>query len=280
MTADPSGPRIFWSTLLNSGATLPSLWEADILLLQIDLDTYAAQSVRTVSTAESVQQSRIYDLDVAVCPPLTPPAFVSVIYPHPLGHEEDEEYEPVPHITSVVAFPGQARSDYTGGEYSPDRLSGLLPFHSCYVSDAPGSYRLWLGKDRRDVLGAGRMPGQMRFRFIAPGPGRAMEVEDAVDEEHDNGGEGKDQGQDLPSWLAEHTPSRVVFEHEFLDGNMIRRVLRDEDDARRGSRIIVSGAAASGLIAWIPPPRGGQVNHFDSRKARKQRRRQRRRAQD
>ncbi|KAK4112023.1 hypothetical protein N656DRAFT_790158 [Canariomyces notabilis] len=242
MTADPSGPRIFWPTLLDSGATLPCLWEADILLLQIDLDTYAAQSVRTVSTAESVQQSRVYDLDVAVCPPLTPPAFVSVIYPHPPGHEDDEEYEPVSHITPVVAFPGQARSDYTGDEYSPDRLSGLLPFHSCYVSGAPGSYRLWLGKDRRDVLGAGRMPGQMRF--------------------------------------PEHTPSRVVFEHEFLDGNMIRRVLRDEDDARRGSRIIVSGPRGFRPDRLDPAAEGGQVNHFDSRKARKQRRRQRRRAQD
>lgn len=48
----------------------------------------------------------------------------------------------------------------------PQRLSGVLPFMACYVSVVPGSGEIWMGEDRRDVLGAGKFPGQKRLNVV------------------------------------------------------------------------------------------------------------------
>lgn len=59
--------------------------------------------------------------------------------------------------------------DDEGPEVGPDgleinnRLSGMVPFLACYMSSAPTMNILMLGEDRNDVLGAHRMPGQMRW---------------------------------------------------------------------------------------------------------------------
>ncbi|AEO53357.1 hypothetical protein MYCTH_42394, partial [Thermothelomyces thermophilus ATCC 42464] len=77
----------------------------------------------------------------------------------------------------VLVFPGASRDATTAADGSPssspdavpDRLSGLLPFHTCYLSGAPGSFRLWMGDRRRDVLGASRLPGMMRYGEVLGG---------------------------------------------------------------------------------------------------------------
>ncbi|ORY68629.1 uncharacterized protein BCR38DRAFT_423911 [Pseudomassariella vexata] len=38
------------------------------------------------------------------------------------------------------------------------RLSGVLPFMGCYMSSVPTAPKIWLVENRREVLGAYRMP--------------------------------------------------------------------------------------------------------------------------
>lgn len=204
--ADPDGPRIFFDMLLDSGATLPCLYSDDLATLGIDPRVYAAQGVRTIATAESVSAMKIYELDACVYPP---------------GDASDQQSswpaeghgDILGGTVPVVILGGQATSDGQP-EVAPDRLSGLLPFHVCYWSSAPGNFKIWLGKDRRDVLGAGRLPGQMRLASW------------------------KKHTPLLEKTLLETmagTPRRAVFEHQLPNGS----VVRDEDEGP-GS-VIVAG---------------------------------------
>jgi hypothetical protein len=164
---DPDGPPIVCSMLLDSGATLPSLYEGDLPKLGIYRHQYPAQSARTVNTADSVIEARVYELDVSI-----------------LGGEDDvksitstttptttNDPEPLSCTTPVLIFAGKAPDDNYANhtDHTPSRLSGLLPFHVCYLSSAPGMFRLWMGEDRRDVLGAARLPGLARYGEILGG---------------------------------------------------------------------------------------------------------------
>ncbi|KAK4157732.1 hypothetical protein C8A00DRAFT_39881 [Chaetomidium leptoderma] len=249
---DPDGPRIIWDTLLDTGATLPCLYEGDLAKLGISKHTYAAQSCRTIVTADSTLNSRVYELDVSVIfPPReeeekedgnddndngptsssSPPSSQSP--PSPGGadkqdeeKEEKEDPSPSPSCTiPIVVFPGTS-TDFTSSEQAPDRLSGILPFHVCYLSGAPGSFKLWMGSDRRDVLGAGKLPGLMRYGGILEGGQERQETM--------MGRKGKRLAMTttttkLARWMSRElkTPERVIFEHAFPDGS--GRVLRDED---------------------------------------------------
>ena len=272
--SDPDGPHIVWDTLLDSGATLPCIFTADLPALRIDPARYAAQSGRIIATAESVTRMRVYELDVGVvlASSTTTSSTSSSTVTAAAAADDDDDDEGGGAVTTkttaipVVALPGSAASDFDG-ELAPDRLSGLLPFHACYVSSAPGQFRLWLGEGRRDVLGAGRMPPGQRPSGEA-GPGRdGGGQEDRGKEErellqqprrrqqqqqgpkpHDSHHHHRhhDHDRDHQRWWMETgaeaamlgTPKRVVFEHEFVV-NGVKRVLRDEESAR-GS-VIVSG---------------------------------------
>ncbi|KAK4105707.1 hypothetical protein N658DRAFT_386000, partial [Parathielavia hyrcaniae] len=197
---DPDGPRIVWDMLLDSGATLPCLFEGDLRRLGINRHTYAAQSSRTIATADSVIESRVYELDVGVCgdgesqlpgsatgiasnsthfpspfspslvsphsiTPLSPPATDAVAEkPETENHSKQSSdlSDSLACTIPVVFFPGSS-SDFSADHHTPDRLSGILPFHICYWSSAPGNFKLWLGETRNDVVGAGRLPGIMRY---------------------------------------------------------------------------------------------------------------------
>ncbi|KAK0731406.1 hypothetical protein B0H67DRAFT_639809 [Lasiosphaeris hirsuta] len=231
---DSDGPRIFFEMLLDSGATLPCIYEDDLAKLQIDSKNYAAQGARLIATAENVSKMRMYELDVGVYaadgsslvtrdPPIWP-------------SEPDILGGTVP----VVALAGTAHSDASPNA-APDRLSGLLPFHVCYWSGTPGSFKLWLGEDRREVLGAGRLPGQMRLA--------ASKVP---------------HNQTPPSllgarldWLDKElgTPERVVFEHKFRED--ADWVLRDTDEGQ-GS-VIASVPWGTILNAPNTKAKGGQM---------------------
>ncbi|KAK3300216.1 uncharacterized protein B0H64DRAFT_380281 [Chaetomium fimeti] len=76
-----------------------------------------------------------------------------------------------------------------------------------------------MGEDRRDVLGAGRLPGMMRYGEILGGAQereRAKRVPASTTLK-------------LVQWRSEglKTPERVIFEHDLVDD--AEGVLRDED---------------------------------------------------
>ncbi|KAK3497564.1 uncharacterized protein B0T23DRAFT_402677 [Neurospora hispaniola] len=127
------------SLLLDSGATLPCITPQDLALLGIDPKTYAAQTASELQLGEGTVKRAIYELDVGF-----------------RFGEEDWAFHTVP----VIVLEGESR------------LSGMLPFNVCYISSAPGTYRMWLGQKRRDVLGAGRLPGRMKAGEVHEGEGR------------------------------------------------------------------------------------------------------------
>ncbi|KAL2023650.1 hypothetical protein VTK56DRAFT_1807 [Thermocarpiscus australiensis] len=303
---DPDGPRIIWDTLLDSGATLPCLFEADLPLLRIHPERYAAQSGRIIATAESVTRMRVYELDVGVYAGGDTTTRTSTAKTQPPEEEakaeDEEEASPNPTPTPddddpdndppilgrctlpVVALPGAAASDFDdAAEQAPDRLSGLLPFHVCYVSGAPGNFRLWMGSGRRDVLGAGRLPGGMRYGGWktartattsasakagrrADGGGRekvtTVVYVDDVDNVDDGGGDDGDDTHRSRRWLVEglggggeeldlRTPKTVVFEHDFVDGTGAGGVLRDVERVGGGSVFLVSGPDGTDSVEGV-----------------------------
>ncbi|KAK3907037.1 hypothetical protein C8A05DRAFT_40216 [Staphylotrichum tortipilum] len=249
---DPDGPSVFWDMLLDTGATLPCLFDGDLSKLGISRHRYAAQSSRTVLTADSVLETRVYELDVCVqgAPggdgghglsspaagphdPLSSPT--DPLSPLSPSSSKDNPASPAqsPRPTCtipVVVFPGHSEDAVEASNNVPNRLSGIIPLHLCYSSSAPGAFRLWLGEDRRDVLGAGRLPANMGYggstagtalsakRVAPPAPGQRQE---------------EGQESDHPD-VSTTTPDRVIFEHEFRDGS--GRVLRDEDGSE-GRRV-------------------------------------------
>jgi hypothetical protein len=127
----------------------------------------------------------------------------------------------------VLVFPGDSKdfstSSHSNDDQVPDRLSGLLPFHVCYLSGAPGSFKLWMGEDRVDVLGSGRLPGMMRYGEILGGGAQTQA------QEWERGAKRLpvSNALRLAHWRSQglKTPDRVIFEHDLgADG-----VLREED---------------------------------------------------
>ncbi|KAL2271056.1 hypothetical protein VTJ83DRAFT_427 [Remersonia thermophila] len=172
------GPCVVYSMLLDSGATLPSLYEADLPKLGINRQEYPATSARVVNTADSTLYTRVYELDVSILggdeDDLAAPAAGAGGGED--AEEEEADPEPMSCTTPVIIFPGAAKAgdgDFPAnnrwGNDAPGRLSGLLPFHVCYLASAPGTFRLWMGDQRRDVLGAGRLPGLKRYGEILGG---------------------------------------------------------------------------------------------------------------
>ncbi|KAK3694870.1 hypothetical protein B0T22DRAFT_477586 [Podospora appendiculata] len=193
--ADQTGPLMFWNTLLDSGATFPCLFGDDMAKLGIDPEHYAAQTARPLSTADSVTNVKMYELDVAVVDSNKQTLSTSdpPIYPV-------ERNRPLGGTIPVVCFAhNPVESSF------PNRLSGMLPFLVCYISSTPGRYEMWFGEDRREVIGTSRMPGQMYYHgFLSgrddePGPRRT----------------------DYPDLVLRGdrmgTPVRVTFEHDFVD---------------------------------------------------------------
>ncbi|KAK3954384.1 hypothetical protein QBC32DRAFT_207938 [Pseudoneurospora amorphoporcata] len=127
------------SLLLDSGATLPCIKLQDLALLDIDPKTYPAQTALELKLGEGTVKRPIYELDVGF-----------------RFGEEDRAFHTVP----VIVLEGDSR------------LSGMLPFNVCYMSSAPGTYRMWLGQKRRDILGAGRLPGRMKAGGVHDGESR------------------------------------------------------------------------------------------------------------
>ena len=154
------GPKLVFRSLLDSGATYPGLYREDFNKLIIDQDHYAAQSVDTIDTANGTIRTRVFEL------------FVSVLDEN-LNQLVDPENAVWPFHAKYlgglcpVAEIATPMIDAQGREVN-NRLSGLLPFVACYISSTPTRNTLFLGEDRKDVLGGHRMPGQRKWDISLP----------------------------------------------------------------------------------------------------------------
>jgi hypothetical protein len=150
------GPLLVFRTLLDSGATFPSLPQADFASLGIDLLNYGAQSITTILHTTGVSHVRVYEMSVCVtdneCRNLV--IVDDAVWPN--------SFKYLGSFMPVIAHTEPSRIDEEGREIVM-RISGLMPFLACYVSSTPTEPYIYLGEDRNDVLGAHRMPGQRKW---------------------------------------------------------------------------------------------------------------------
>ena len=162
------GPKLTFRSLLDSGATFPSLHTEDLVNLGIDANFYAAQSIQRMSTANGIIHSRIYEMLVCVLDD----AGKHLVDPNNAMWPDFQKY--LGGLCPVMESANPLMYDQNGIEV-PNRLSGLLPFLACYISSTPTRNMLFLGEDRNDVLGGHRMPGQRKWDIAMPnGPPAAV----------------------------------------------------------------------------------------------------------
>ncbi|KAK2749023.1 hypothetical protein CKAH01_06520 [Colletotrichum kahawae] len=254
MTPDPAEATLHFRMLLDTGATLPMLHSRDAAALGIDRKSYAAVSCISVETAgPDLLRTWLYEMQVSVADTLTCEPLVSSTSPvwpaeeHALGGIVPVMVKPAstggssstkfsaplgPQDACAVTIDGEttwlqsatAIIDEAGGrDYG--RLSGLLPVKCCYVQATPSLGALWLGEDRRDVLGAHRMPGQMRW---APGSNRVC-----------------DPGQPRGLWEGVYggedggRPAVLRMAHEGGEEGMLRMVDVEEKGWKGRSEVMV-----------------------------------------
>lgn len=154
------GPKVVFRTMLDSGATYPALSEDDIRDLGIDRRVYACQSVENLHTASLGITCRIYELFVQVVNENNQSLVDSNSPVHPL--------QP-PYLGGLcpVVDTGKSQEYDSEGVENTVRLSGMMPFLACYVQSTPNRPYLFLGEDRKDVLGHHKMPGQRRWQLGA-----------------------------------------------------------------------------------------------------------------
>jgi hypothetical protein len=158
------GPSIVYQSLLDSGASMPSLTRYDFQELGVDPQIYSAQTVETLNTANGQMESRCYELFVCVldddCRHLVDPQ--NAVWPWHgkfLGG------------LSPVVVCGEMEAAIPDGIVFNQRLSGMLPFLACYLSSTPTRNKIFLGEDRNDVLGTHKIPGQRRWNMGMPSTG-------------------------------------------------------------------------------------------------------------
>ncbi|KAI9743614.1 MAG: hypothetical protein M1818_002930 [Claussenomyces sp. TS43310] len=159
------GPRLVFASLLDSGATFPSLHPADFPLLGIDPALYSAQSIEECITANGNAYMKCFEMYVTVvdeeCKDLVDPD--DAVWPY-----HGKYIGGLCPVLQVVGLEHGAPAQTAEGFEYNHRLSGLLPFVACYTSLCPTINTVFLGEDRKDVLGAQRMPGQRRWDISMP----------------------------------------------------------------------------------------------------------------
>ncbi|KAF7537994.1 hypothetical protein G7Z17_g12738 [Cylindrodendrum hubeiense] len=206
---DPDGPRCFFLMHLDSGASIPSLHETDLAMLGIDMQTYSAQTEMPMATANGIVDMPLFELRVDG----DSGALTADILEERRQRGED---------VSEKALAER------GKRFAETRLSGMLPFQVCYLACAPGMTP-WFGEDRRDVLGADRMPGQRRYEWHKG----ILSQEAPVDVE-----------------ITER-PRLIVFEHELGS----EQKLRDVDVLGRPGASITTLIDGSDVESFLVEPR-------------------------
>ncbi|KAF7548357.1 hypothetical protein G7046_g8706 [Stylonectria norvegica] len=180
---DAEGPRCFFLMHLDSGASCPCLYGTDLDIIGIDTRQYPPQTEMPMSTANGLVNAPMFEMRVDVCRHNGE----SLVGDDPVWPQERHELGGIFPVAVMPTSTQPPKGDSgplddklieerrRGGEDVSEkglatrkkksmetRLSGLLPFQVCYTACAPGM-DMWFGEDRRDVLGADRMPGQRRY---------------------------------------------------------------------------------------------------------------------
>lgn len=159
----PAGPKLTIRSLLDSGATYPTLYASDFRSLGVYPTFYPAQSLADILTANGRITERVYEMHVelvdengqSLVDPLDP---VNPLYPAYLGG-----------LTPVLVIGLDDSPPITmDGEEDGIRLSGIMPFLAAYVSSTPSKNIMLLGEDRNDVLGAHKIPPVRRWMVGLP----------------------------------------------------------------------------------------------------------------
>ncbi|KAI1163187.1 hypothetical protein F5B18DRAFT_672339 [Nemania serpens] len=140
-------------TLLDSGATFPIIVESDLTRLNVDLSTYSSQGTMVVNTIGGKKTFKFYEMYVSVCSDQG----------NSLVSQGEEAVWPTEQRALGGICPVLISPDPKGEVRYLHRLSGMMPFDACYLSSAPGMRKIWLGEDRRDVLGTNRLPAHQRY---------------------------------------------------------------------------------------------------------------------
>ena len=147
------GPIYSMSSMLDSGASLASLYTSDLKELGIVKKYYSAQSHGSFNLANGqFVKQKIFELYVEVD-----------------GNEGNPIIDPndpiVPNrravggIFPVVEIPQRIKNPFDPESYIVNnRLSGIMPFLSSYVSIVPGTNIMLLGENRNDIIGHYKMP--------------------------------------------------------------------------------------------------------------------------
>jgi hypothetical protein len=160
-----NGPKLGYQSLLDSGATFPSLYERDFHNLGIDYDNYAAQTLEELETANGTVNARTFEMFVSVVQESTYEPLVDAndaVWPH---HGK--------YLGGLCPVTTSAEPEYPenidpGGRIPNMRLSGLIPFLACYLTSTPTRNRFFLGEDRNDVMGGHKTPGHRRWDISMP----------------------------------------------------------------------------------------------------------------
>ncbi|KAI9715285.1 MAG: hypothetical protein M1812_006096 [Candelaria pacifica] len=158
VNAGKVGPRLVFRSMLDSGATFPSLYRSDLRSLGICPDSYAAQSILSLSTANGITACRAYEMFVEVCDsngqsmidPFNPVQPAWPTYIGGLGLVVEVSSSDAPIVNE-------------NGFEQNERLSGVMPLFASYVSSTPSQNMLILGEDRNDVLGLHKTPAAKRW---------------------------------------------------------------------------------------------------------------------
>lgn len=156
-----NGPQLTFTQLLDSGATMPSLHPNDFPALGIDENVYPAQTIGTIYTANGIVSSKVYEM-------------MGTTLDENGAHLVDQKDPMWPGflwlggLMPVVQCVGVDETPNAMGLVQNQRLSGILPFLSCYMSVTPTRNAMFIGEDRNDVLGSHRVPGQRRWDITMP----------------------------------------------------------------------------------------------------------------
>ena len=154
----PPGPKLTIRSLLDSGATYPSLYASDFRSLGVYPAFYPAQSLVELQTANGIITERIYEMHVeltaengqSLVDPMDP---VNPAYPLYIGG-----LTPV----CLIGTDDSPPLDPNGLE-NGIRLSGIMPLLAAYISSTPSKNIILFGENRNDVLGAHKIPPVRRW---------------------------------------------------------------------------------------------------------------------
>lgn len=147
------GPIYSMQSMLDSGATLASLYTSDLKELGIVKKYYSAQSLGGFNLSDGkYMKSKIFEIYVEVDGnegnPIVDPNDPMVPNRRAIGG-----------IFPVVEIPQRIKNPFDPESYiTNNRLSGMMPFLSSYVSIVPGSNIMLLGENRNDIIGHYKMP--------------------------------------------------------------------------------------------------------------------------